>query len=147
MDSGRGQLVTVHPQTGTWDVVGSLDGYARGLTLIGDFAFVGLSRIRETSVFGGVPIAEKRDELKCGVAVVNWRSGQHVGAFHFASGVEDIFAVDVLSGVRCPAIRGPQPKDKDQVADEIWVTPPPASELTPLQVTRSVSEGGRSESR
>ena len=137
LDSGRGQLVTVHPQSGTWDVVASFEGYTRGLALLGDFAFVGLSRIRETSVFGGVPIAEKRDALKCGVAVVNWRNGQHVGAFHFASGVEEIFAVDVLPGVRCPAIRGPQPKNKDQASDEIWVTPPPIPELDPRLQTVS----------
>ncbi len=46
LDSGRGQLVTVHPQTGTWDVVASFEGYTRGLAFLGDFAFVGLSRIR-----------------------------------------------------------------------------------------------------
>lgn len=129
LDSGRGQLVTVNPQTGTWDVVASFEGYTRGLAMFGDLAFVGLSRIRETSVFGGVPIAEKRDQLKCGIAVVNWRTGQHLGAFHFTSGVEEIFAVELLPSVRCPVIRGPQPKDKDQAADEIWVTPPPGKGL------------------
>ena len=131
LDSGRGQLVTVRPQSGTWDVVATFEGYTRGLAFLGDLAFVGLSRIRETSVFGGVPIAEKREQLKCGIGVVNWRTGQHFGAFHFTSGVEEIFAVDVLPGGRCPVIRGPQPKNKDQVADEIWVTPPPGPELDP----------------
>lgn len=131
LDSGRGQLVTVNPQTGKWDVIATFDGYTRGLVFFGDLAFVGLSRIRETSVFGGVPIAEKRDQLKCGIAVVNWRTGQHFGAFHFTSGVEEIFAVDLLPSVRCPVIRGPQPKDKEQAADEIWVTPPPPQELAP----------------
>src|SRR5262249_11835155 len=49
--------------------------YTRGLALTREAAFVGLSRIRETSTFGGVPIAEKRDQLKCGVGIVELRTG------------------------------------------------------------------------
>ena len=109
LDSGRGRLVTVDPASGNVDVVCELPGYTRGLTMIGPVAFVGLSRIRETSTFGGVPVAERRDELKCGVAVVELASGRQVSLLEFHSGVEEIFDVQLLNGVRNPVISGPHP--------------------------------------
>lgn len=127
LDSGRGQLVRVDPQSGRWEVVTTFPGYARGLAFSGSLAFVGLSRIRETSVFGGLPIASRREQLKCGVGVVDLRSGQQVAAFQFVDGVEEIFDVQVLPGIRCPALRGPLPKDEH--TDEIWVAPSPAPGL------------------
>ena len=127
LDSGRGQLVTIDPATGTKEVVTTFPGYTRGLAFLGPFAFVGLSRIRETSVFGGLPIAEKREELKCGLGVVDLRTGRQVAAFQFVDGIEEIFDVQALPSVRCPLIRGPQPKD--EASDEIWVSPPPPPEL------------------
>ena len=42
----------------------------------GPYAFVGLSKIRKTSAMDGVPLAERREQLKCGVAVVDLRSGR-----------------------------------------------------------------------
>ncbi|MDB5391589.1 MAG: hypothetical protein JWM11_7235 [Planctomycetaceae bacterium] len=127
LDSGRGQLVQVDPGAGKWEVVTSFPGYTRGLAFLGSYAFVGLSRIRETSVFGGLPIAEKRNELKCGLGVVDLRTGRQVAAFQFVDGIEEIFDVQALPSVRCPLIRGPEPKDV--ATDEIWVSPPPPPEL------------------
>jgi uncharacterized protein (TIGR03032 family) len=89
---------------------------------LGPFAFVGLSRIRETAVFGGVPIAENRDALKCGIAVVDLRAGTSVASFEFAEGVEEIFDVKIVPGVRCPALRGPHVAEDQQ--SPIWVVPP-----------------------
>ena len=80
LDSGRGRLVTVDPKTGSAEVVCELPGYARGLALVGPLALVGLSKIRETSTFGGVPVADRRDKLKCGVAIVELGSGRQVSA-------------------------------------------------------------------
>ena len=98
LDSGRGRLVTVDPLSGQAEVVCELPGYARGLTMVGPVAFVGLSRIRETSTFGGVPVADRRNELKCGVAVVELTSGRQVSLLEFHSGVEEIFDVQLIHG-------------------------------------------------
>ena len=49
LDSGRGRLATVDAATGRVEPVAELPGYARGLAFAGPFAFVGLSRIRETA--------------------------------------------------------------------------------------------------
>ena len=98
-------------------------GFARGLALIGPYAFVGLSKIRETSAMDGVPLAERRIQLKCGVAVVDLDSGTLRGTFEFCSGVDEIFDVAVMPGIRELAIRGPSAAEDGQ--EPIWVVPPP----------------------
>ncbi len=123
LDSGTGRLVTADPATAAVEAVAELPGYTRGLTFQGDFAFVGLSKIRETSTFGGLPIAEKRRELRCGVGVVDLRAGRLAAHLEFRSGVEEIFAVEVLPGVRSPAVSGPYP-EVDGVPT-IWSAPDP----------------------
>ena len=60
--------MTVDPRSGTSDTIAELPGYTRGLTFADAYAFVGLCKIRETAVFGDVPIAARRDkpEMRCG---------------------------------------------------------------------------------
>ena len=108
-DSGRGQPVAADPEAGTVTTVIELPGYTRGLAMIDTFAFVGLSRIRETSTFGGLPIAASRESLKCGVAVVDLVSGRHMAFLEFHTGVEEIFDVQILPGIRSPVMSGPHP--------------------------------------
>jgi protein O-GlcNAc transferase len=122
LDSGHGALCVVDPATGQRTVVTTFPGYARGLAFLGQFAFVGLSRIRETAVFGGLPIEQQRASLKCGLAVVDLNSGRSIASFEFAEGVEEIFDVKALPGVRCPAIRGPHVSEDGQ--SPIWVVQP-----------------------
>lgn len=109
LDSGHGRLSSADLGNARAEPVAHLPGYTRGLALHGHFAFVGLSRIRETSVFGDIPIAEDRQRLQCGVAVVDVRTGQQTAGVYFHGGVNEVFAVEVLPGARCPAICGPDP--------------------------------------
>src|SRR5262249_32757421 len=90
LDSGTGRLVTVEPSTARVETVAEFPGYTRGLAFHGGFAFVGLSRIRETAVFGGVPIASRHEALQCGVAVVDLATGRRLAHLQFQSGVEEI---------------------------------------------------------
>jgi protein O-GlcNAc transferase len=123
LNSGRGALELVDPKNGNRETVSLFPGYTRGLAFHGDFAFVGMSRIRETAVFGGVPIAEYRDELRCAVAVVRVSSGATVAYLEFETGVEEIFDVQVLGGTRCVSVTGPSPTQDD--AQPVWVVPRP----------------------
>jgi uncharacterized protein (TIGR03032 family) len=108
LDSGRGRLTLVDPSTGSLQTVAELPGYTRGLALCGSYAFVGFSKIRETAVFGGLPIAAERPERKCGVGVVDLRSGRVVGLIEFEGIIEEIFDIQVLRGIRFPQIVGLQ---------------------------------------
>lgn len=123
LDSGRGRLVVAQDggRAGTAAVVAELPGYTRGLAMHAGVAFVGLSRIRESNVFGGLEIAQRRDDLKCGVGAIELASGRLLGHLEFKTGVEEIFGVEVLPGVRSPALSGPHP-DIDGT-DPIWNAP------------------------
>jgi uncharacterized protein (TIGR03032 family) len=106
LESGTGQLVIVDPATGRRQPVAELPGFARGLALVGPLAFVGLSKIRPTSAMDGVPLAERREQLKCGVAVVDVRSGRLIALLEFQTAVEEIFDVQLLPGLRFPEVIG-----------------------------------------
>ena len=120
LNSGHGTLETVDPGDGKRTVVETMPGFTRGLACHGNLAFVGLSRIRETAVFGGVPIAARHEELKCGVGVVDLVTGTTVATLEFETGVEEIFDVQVLPETRCVALTGGRPGEED----DIWVVPP-----------------------
>jgi len=132
LDSGRGRLVCVDPATGQVETVGECPGYTRGLAFAGNFAFVGLSKIRETSTFGGVPIAEDRARLKCGVAVVELSSGRVVSLFEFLSGVDEIFDVALVPGARMTALRGPFSREEGEPT--IWTVPGEAQDVSRLRL-------------
>jgi uncharacterized protein (TIGR03032 family) len=120
LESGTGQLLRIDTAAGRGEVVTHLPGFARGLALNGSYAFVGLSKIRATSAMDGVPLAEFRNELKCGVAAVDLRTGGVVALLEFQTAVEEIFDVQLLPGVRFPDVVGFQ---KDAV-DHTFVVPP-----------------------
>ena len=137
LDSGKGHLSQVDRQDGRIEPIASLPGYARGLACHAGFAFIGLSKIRETNIFGGLPIGEHADQLKCGIGVVELATGRTVATLQFHSGVEEIFAVEVIPGTLNPKLCGPtldEPTDK-----EIWIVPSesnsPVSSIDPLNPT------------
>lgn len=104
LNSGTGELVVVDVGTGQAETVCGLPGYLRGLAFVGPYALVGLCKIREKHIFGGLPIQARYERLRCGVAVVDLRSGTEVGMFEFTAGCEELYDVQFLPGVRRPMI-------------------------------------------
>ncbi len=120
LESGRGRLASVDLATGRGQSIIELPGFTRGLAIADPYAFIGLSKIRETSAMAGVPLAERRGELKCGVAVVDLQNGRLVAMLEFQTAVEEIFDVQLLPGVRFPEVIGFQ---KDAI-QHTFVVPP-----------------------
>jgi len=106
LESGTGRLLLMDAATGHGETVAELPGFTRGLAQWGPYAFIGLSKIRESNTFGGLPIAERLGQLKCGVAVVDLRGGQVVALLEFQTAVEEIFDVQLLPGLRFPEVLG-----------------------------------------
>jgi uncharacterized protein (TIGR03032 family) len=121
LNSGCGTLETVDQTSGQRAIVDKLPGYLRGMSIHGQFAFIGMSRARETSVFGNIPITEQKDELRCGVGVVDLHSGRAVAWLQMDTGVEEIFGVTVVPHAKRIALRGPYP-DIDQT-EPVWLIP------------------------
>jgi uncharacterized protein (TIGR03032 family) len=120
LESGTGRLLQIDPATGHRQTVADLLGFTRGLTFSGNYAFIGLSKIRSTSAMDGVPLARRRDELKCGIAVLDLRSGKLVAFLEFQSAVEEIFDVQLLPSIRFPEVLGFQ---KDTI-QHTFIVPP-----------------------
>lgn len=98
LESGDGSLGTVDLQSGRYEAVVKFDGFTRGVSYCGPFAFVGLSQVRESAIFSGIPIATRLQDKEriCGVAVVHLPSGRQVGWVHFQDAVQEVFAVEAV---------------------------------------------------
>jgi uncharacterized protein (TIGR03032 family) len=107
LESGRGTIGTVDLTTGRYEPIAGFPGFTRGLSFLGPLAFVGLSQVRESAVFSGIPLVERlqrNEERNCGVWVVDVNTGQTLGFCRFEEGVQEIFAVEALPHIRFPDI-------------------------------------------
>jgi uncharacterized protein (TIGR03032 family) len=111
LESGNGGVGNIEESTGKYREICRLPGFTRGLDFAGPYAFVGLSQVRESAVFSGIAIAEmKQEDRCCGVWVIDIRSGQIAGFVKFTDGVQEIFAVQALRGIRWPEVLSEDPK-------------------------------------
>lgn len=95
-ESGDGSLGIVDLSSAKYEAVAHVEGFTRGLDFVGPYAFVGISQVRETAVFSGIPLTDRLSERICGVSVVDLRSGREVAFVRFQDAVQEIFAVQVV---------------------------------------------------
>jgi uncharacterized protein (TIGR03032 family) len=107
LESGKGTIATADLSSGTIETVAELPGFTRGMAFAGPFAFVGLSQVRESNIFGGIPLVDRVPERRCGVWVVDTRTGGVVAFLRFEGTVQEIFDVQVLHGFRYPELLEP----------------------------------------
>ena len=125
LESGHGRLSLVDEKTGKTTTVAVLPGFTRGMDFCGPYAFIGLSQVRETAIFSGIPITETQTERICGVWVVDLRNGQVVAFLKFEGAVQEIFGVLVLNGIRFPDVIN----DNDEILGNSFVLPDDALKL------------------
>lgn len=117
LESGRGSLAFLDKKSGKLETVCELDGFTRGIDFVGDIAFIGLSQIRESNTFGGLPITERLKERICGVWIVNIKTGNVLGFLKFQGSVQEIFSVQAIRGAQFPAVLDPT----DSLVDTTYV--------------------------
>ena len=113
LESGEGTIGTVDLATGRYEAIAQFPGFTRGLSFVGPLAFIGLSQVRESAVFSGIPLVDRlkqAEERTCGVWVLNIETGETLGFCRFEQGVQEIFAVEVLPGVRFPDLVNHDPE-------------------------------------
>jgi uncharacterized protein (TIGR03032 family) len=110
LDSGTGWFGHADLERGRFERVTFCPGYSRGLAFHGPFAVIGLSKPRENRTFTGLPLDEelvRRDaEPRCGLMVVDLRTGDAVHWLRIEGVVEELYDVAVLPGVRRPMAIG-----------------------------------------
>jgi len=107
-NSGLGEFGYVDLDTGKFESVAFCPGYLRGMTFVGDYAIVGISRPRKT--FKDLAIAERLKEKniqgRAGLLIIDLRSGDIIFQLLFHGRVEELYDVVVLPGVICPSLLG-----------------------------------------
>jgi uncharacterized protein (TIGR03032 family) len=102
LESGHGGFGTIDLATGRYQQIAQLPGFTRGLSFLGSYAFIGLSQVRESAVFSGIPLVERLEERTCGVWVIDIETGQTVAFCRFEDAVQEIFSVEPLHGCLFP---------------------------------------------
>ncbi len=104
LESGNGSLGMIDLASGKLETITTLPGFTRGIDFCGSLAFIGLSQVRETAVFSGIPLTERLEARICGIWVVNIMTGETIAFLRFEDAVQEIFAVQVLLNISFPEI-------------------------------------------
>jgi uncharacterized protein (TIGR03032 family) len=110
LESGTGTLGAVDLRAGRYEPIAEVPGFTRGLDFYGGLAFLGLSQVRESAVFSGIPLTERLSERTCGVWVVDLATGRTVAFLRFEDAVQEVFAVQVVPQVRFPDLINDDPR-------------------------------------
>jgi uncharacterized protein (TIGR03032 family) len=104
LESGHGAVCSGDAAAGKVETICKLPGFTRGLDFHGRFAFVGLSQVRESATFSGIPLVDAVPERMCGVWVIDTRTGETVSLLRFEGAVQEIFSVQVLPQILFPEV-------------------------------------------
>ncbi|BAY80178.1 hypothetical protein NIES25_66660 (plasmid) [Nostoc linckia NIES-25] len=110
LNSGTGEFGFADIERGVFEPVAFCPGYLRGCTFYGNFAVVGISQPRHNKTFSGLLLDEKLQqknvEPRCGLLVIDLRSGDLVHSLRLQGVVSELYDVVALPGVRRPMAIG-----------------------------------------
>ncbi len=124
LESGTGSLGIVDVASGKYQPIVHLPGFTRGLDFFGKYAFVGLSQVRETAVFSGLPITEQ-DERSSGVWIIDLETGEVAAFLRFDGAVREIFAITLLPSFLFPELI----VDDKKLLSDAFVLPEPGEHV------------------
>lgn len=110
LDSGNGYFGYLDEKSGSFEKVCLCPGFARGLSFIGDFAVIGLSLPRHNRTFDGLELdnqlAHKNTEPRCGLAIVDLRTGDMVHSMRITGAISELYDIAVLANTKNPMAIG-----------------------------------------
>ncbi len=110
LESGSGYLGYVNFETERFERVTFCPGYVRGLSFIGNFAVVGLSKCRQNGTFSGLELDKtletKKIEARAGLMVIDLRTGDIVHSLGIEGLIEELYDVVVVPGIIRPMAIG-----------------------------------------
>ena len=101
--SATGELARIDKATSKYDVIMKYDGFVRGMSLVEEYLFIGLSKLRKnSSTFAKLPFAEKANQS--GILIVHLPTGSIAGQITYQTSVDEIYDVHAIAGKRRPNI-------------------------------------------
>ena len=144
LNSGAGALGWVDRAAHRFEPIAFCPGFLRGLAVHGDYAIVGLSQSRRERAFAGLELddrlREKDGEPRCGLWVIDLRSGTVAHWLQFEGVVSELYDVAVLPHTRRPMALGFQ---SDEIQRLITIDAPSGPRFQPL----AAHEGAQPASR
>ena len=99
LQTAKGLLSTVDINSGKLTTVSKVGGFVRGMAKVGDYVFVATSKLRKnSSTFAKLDFAKAAD--RAGITVIHLPTGAKVGEMVYASSVDEIYDVHILTGKR-----------------------------------------------
>ena len=110
LNSGTGEFGSVDLQRGLFEPLTFCPGYLRGLTFVGDYAVVTLSKPRGDLTFGGLALDDQLRthgaDAQCGVQVIDLRTGAIAHWLRFEGMVTELYDAVLLPHVARPMALG-----------------------------------------
>ena len=101
--SATGELARIDREHGTVEIVCKIGGFVRGMSLAGEYLFVGLSKLRKnSSTFGKLNFAGQAN--RAAVVAIHLPTGSIAGEITWLSSLDEIYDVHVLADRRRPNI-------------------------------------------
>jgi len=102
LHSATGDLVRMTAR-GNYEVLKSMNGFVRGMDRLGDYLFIGLSKLRETSqAFQNLPVSKK--SIYSGIAIIYLPRMSFAGYIKYENNVDEIYDVRVLPNIKRPGM-------------------------------------------
>jgi len=93
--SASGELVKIDLNSGKYDVIVKINGFARGMALQEDYLFIGLSKIRKnSSTFGKLDFADNANQS--GIVVIHLPTGSIAGRITYHNSLDEIYDVHII---------------------------------------------------
>jgi uncharacterized protein (TIGR03032 family) len=110
LQAGTGEFGYINLETGVFEAICFLPGFARGLSFIGDYAVIGLSKPRHNKTFNGLQLNERLKtegaQAKCAVYVVNLNTGDVEHMLEVEGVVQELYDIAIIPGVKRPKALG-----------------------------------------
>lgn len=101
--SAAEKLVEINPQDGKMTDVAHIPGFVRGMTTIGDYAFIATSKLRQnSSTFKHLKIAQNADVAS--IVAVHLPTGAITGKLTYLASVDEIYDIIALKGFMRPNV-------------------------------------------
>jgi uncharacterized protein (TIGR03032 family) len=97
LESGASSLCTLCLKTGETNTLLKIPGFARGMAIHGNYAYIGISYIRDSNLWKDLPVKQDYPDSRPGIVVVDLKRQCIVSSLCFNEAVYEIFDVQLLA--------------------------------------------------